>query len=199
MSGVTGPEKMDLASRSALKDVYPVIARQIIFRTSATGGVCVDIGTGPASLAMAVAKLGDFKVFALDISGGMCAIARKNVLNEAIGDRVFPIMGDVHSLPFEDNSADLVISRGSMFFWHDKVKAFREIHRILKPNGRGYIGGGLGGPGLKAAADITDNTATDDVRKRMGVNDLYGLLGASGVPDHDVINDASGLWVILKK
>ena len=53
------------------------------------------------------------------------------------------MLNDAESMPFEDNFADLIVSRGSMFFWNDQTKVFKEIYRVLKPNGMAYIGCGL--------------------------------------------------------
>ena len=50
---------------------------------------------------------------------------------------------DAHSLAFRDNYADIIISRGSFRFWKDKVKAFGEIYRVLKPGATAYIGRGF--------------------------------------------------------
>jgi len=47
-------------------------------------------------------------------------------------------------MPFPDNSVDLVVSHGSIFFWDDQVKGLQEIYRVLRPGGRAMIGGGAG-------------------------------------------------------
>ncbi|ELQ9308625.1 methyltransferase domain-containing protein [Serratia marcescens] len=44
--------------------------------------------------------------------------------------------GVAESLPFEDASFDLVISRYSAHHWHDVGQALREVKRVLKPGGR---------------------------------------------------------------
>lgn len=203
MSALTALEKMDRASKSELKEVYPLIARQIMARTPIRGGICVDVGTGPGSLAIEVAKLGDFSVYAIDISCEMSELAMKNVREGSLPGKVFPVTGDIESLPFKDHSVDLVISRGSLFFWHDKVKAFKEAYRVLKPGGFGYIGGGLGSQGLKAEKSGDQNTddavKSDGVRKKLDVNDLRTVLKMSGITVYEVINDDSGLWAIIMK
>jgi SAM-dependent methyltransferase len=43
-----------------------------------------------------------------------------------------------------DASVDLVVSRGSVFFWDDPAQGIREAHRVLRPGGWAMIGGGLG-------------------------------------------------------
>jgi ubiquinone/menaquinone biosynthesis C-methylase UbiE len=48
--------------------------------------------------------------------------------------------GHAESLPIEDGWADVVISNGVINLTPDKKTTFREIARILKPNGRIQIG-----------------------------------------------------------
>ena len=46
-------------------------------------------------------------------------------------------------LPFEDNYAEIITSRGSFQFWKNKQLAFSEIYRVLKPGGVAFIGRGF--------------------------------------------------------
>ncbi len=49
------------------------------------------------------------------------------------------IQGDVGNLRFEDNSFDMVLSMNGFHVFPDKKKAFSEVFRVLKPDGR-FIG-----------------------------------------------------------
>jgi SAM-dependent methyltransferase len=44
--------------------------------------------------------------------------------------------GDAEALPVEDGVADVVISNGVINLTTDKVKAFEEVYRVLRPEGR---------------------------------------------------------------
>lgn len=203
MSADTDPEKMDLLAKSTLKPVYPVIARQIIASAAIEKGVCLDIGSGPAPLAIAMAKISGLDIYAMDISRRMNRIARNNVAEECLAGRIAALAGDVHNMPFADNSVDLVISRGSIFFWDDKVKAFKEIYRVLKPYGFGYVGGGMGDARLKAiiAREFAANAnkTGDPLKKKIDAGDLNTALATAKIPDFEIIDDASGIWAIIKK
>ncbi|PKL58970.1 MAG: class I SAM-dependent methyltransferase, partial [Methanomicrobiales archaeon HGW-Methanomicrobiales-4] len=99
--------------------IYPVIAEQILVNTEIRTGVALDLGCGPGHLATALAVASDLTVYALDLSSDMIQICEKRVIENEISGRVIPVQGDVSSIPFEDETFDLVVSRGSWFFWDD--------------------------------------------------------------------------------
>ncbi len=45
-------------------------------------------------------------------------------------------LGDIEQLPVADNTADVVVSNCVINLVPDKLKAFQEIYRVLKPGGR---------------------------------------------------------------
>ena len=68
----------------------------------------------------------------------------KVVAEEAgLADRVRGVQGDAQDMLFRDGFADLVVSRGSIFFWPDPDAGIRESYRILKPGGVAFVGGGF--------------------------------------------------------
>lgn len=49
------------------------------------------------------------------------------------------IIGDIHNLPFKDNSIDAVICKAVLEHVYDPFKAVSEIHRVLKPRGKCFV------------------------------------------------------------
>jgi ubiquinone/menaquinone biosynthesis C-methylase UbiE len=127
-----------------LLPVYPMIAKQILDDYKITDGKCLDIGTGYGYLGLELAKITNLEMYFVDINPEVLDKAEKNVAECRLDNIVHFLEADVCSLPFEDNFADLIISRGSLWFWKDQIKGMQEINRVLKKGGVAFVGGGLG-------------------------------------------------------
>jgi SAM-dependent methyltransferase len=172
-----------------------------------TRGVAVDAGCGPGYWGIELAKITDLKVVALDLDPEAVKIVRRNAAEAGLQDRVEAVEGNVQKMPFADGYADLVISRGSYPFWPDKVSAFREIHRILKPGGVAYIGGGLGS--LIPDEERTRIRDIMDARKigppaelEVSYEQMAGFLREAGIMEFRITPDSGclcGLWVEFRR
>lgn len=49
------------------------------------------------------------------------------------------IIGDIHNLPFENNSQDAILCLAVLEHVENPIKAVEEIHRVLKPGGYSFI------------------------------------------------------------
>ncbi|KKH49344.1 class I SAM-dependent methyltransferase [Methanosarcina sp. 1.H.A.2.2] len=185
--------------------IYPVIAANIIKERGIKQGTCLDLGCGIASLGIAVAEITDMQVYGVDFSTEMCRFSKDKAHRHCLSGKVVPVQADVHLLPFRDNCADLIVSRGSVFFWKDLSVAFTEISRILAPGGQAWIGGGFGTKELKA--QISEKMVEIDPdwhsasKKRLSPENLQAMQEAGRLIDIPcrVIQDDSGFWMILSK
>lgn len=200
------PKYFDNITKTVFAPLHPVVARQIVERCRIKEGICIDVGSGPAPLAISLAKITDLKIYALDVLEEMCRLAEKNIETEGLSKKITTVTSDVHDMPFPDNFADLIVSRGSVFFWEDKAGAFEEIYRVLKPNGRTYIGGGFGTAELRGKVTREMEKIfpgwKKDVKERLGKNTVETFkdaLNDAKISNYDVINDDSGLWIVIEK
>ena len=188
----------DKKFRARFIEAFPVLAGEIVDFTKKSKGTCVDIGCGPGYLALAVAKITELKVYALDISEQAVDLAKQYAEKEGLSKRVFPVHGDVHKMPFDDDSMDLIVSRGSLPFWSDKTLAFKEIRRILKPDGKACIGCGFGS-GYVKIADMS-HSKNRKPPKKFRHDDILQSLVDAGITEYTVIDDYNkGYWIIISK
>jgi ubiquinone/menaquinone biosynthesis C-methylase UbiE len=197
--------RMNEIATTVFAPIYPVIARNAIEATKISQGVCLDLGSGSAMLAMAMARQAPHvQVVAFDFSPYSTQIAMDNIAAGQLGERVRCETGDVHTLPFADGSINLIVSRGSMFFWDDLENAFREIYRVLAPGGATYIGGGFGNAALRdqVVAEMLKRDPTWDcyARKKTGADGIQrfdAMFRDMNCDTYRLIDDETGFWIVL--
>ena len=98
------------------------------------GYYVLDIGSGTGVLLpFLIAELGDEgKVVALDFSAEMLGQAQAKNFQPVVGFA----QADVLAIPLADKSVDLAICNSAFPHFNDKVKALKEIARVLRNNGR---------------------------------------------------------------
>jgi ubiquinone/menaquinone biosynthesis C-methylase UbiE len=102
------------------------------------GETVVDLGSGAGIdvflSAKRVSKEG--RVIGIDMTDEMLERARRNAKEGGYSNVDFR-KGDIEeTIPVDENSVDVVISNCVINLTTDKVKAFKEIHRILRNGGR---------------------------------------------------------------
>ncbi|MFA6331812.1 MAG: class I SAM-dependent methyltransferase [Methanoregula sp.] len=203
-----GALQYDEFARTLFARVYPVIADQILERTRITRGSCLDVGSGPGLLAIALALLSNLRVTALDSSPVMYELASRNIRDRCMEDLVVPVIGDVHAIPAANATFSLVVSRGSYHSWEDLPAAFAEIHRVLNLGGMAYVGGGYGSARIRdeVLASRKDYRIQDYPAypaktrfRRFTVREIEAAIEVVGISDYRIINDDSGFWIIFRK
>ncbi len=101
------------------------------------GETVLDLGSGAGfDCFLAARKVGPAgRVIGVDMTDAMLEKARANAGKAGLGNVEFR-KGEIESLPVEGDSVDVVISNCVLNLVPDKDRAFREIHRVLKPGGR---------------------------------------------------------------
>lgn len=97
----------------------------------------LDVGCGAGfDLIVAGHMLGEQgTVCGIDITPEMTEKARRNLVLAAVSNYDVKIAG-AESIPYDDRTFDVVISNGVLNLSPLKEQCFREIYRVLKPNGR---------------------------------------------------------------
>jgi SAM-dependent methyltransferase len=204
--GAEAARGMDEVAKSLFEPVYPVIAANAVRETGVAAGICLDLGCGPCSLAIAIARAGASRVHALDISPDAVAIGEQNVADAGLSGLISIVHADVHHMPFPNDVADLVVSRGSMFFWDDMPRAFLEIERVLKPGAKTYIGGGFGNLALhdEIVPAMIERSPSWKEHYEQSVEEDNGEIYETAVSllEHSssrYVDDDTGFWIIVEK
>ncbi|HEX2919681.1 MAG TPA: class I SAM-dependent methyltransferase [Bacteroidales bacterium] len=82
----------------------------------------------------------DIRLSCVDLSETMVKIAKETNMNLIKENLVRIICQDSRSLPFENEKFDSVICINTIYFWENLTEQLKELHRVLKPGGRLYIG-----------------------------------------------------------
>ena len=94
----------------------------------------IGAGTGYFSLNLMAAGLID-ELTCTDISSGMLDALQGNARRLGLGN-VNTVQADAESLPFRDESFDLLIGHAVLHHLPDLDRAFAEFRRVLRPGGR---------------------------------------------------------------
>lgn len=146
------------------------------------GDSVLDIGSGTGYEVFKVAELvGDEGwVIGVDMTEQMIQKSRENATRLDVNNVTFKL-GNAYELPVENNSIDLVISNCVINLTIDKELTFREIYRVLKPNGR---------------ITVQDVVSEEELPERLkNDNELWNSCIAGAIPLNEYVEaiKASGL------
>ena len=101
------------------------------------GEIVLDLGSGGGiDVFLAANKVGESgKVIGVDMTEEMIENAVKNA-EEGKYENVEFKLGEIENLPIDDGSVDVIISNCVINLTPDKLAAYKEAFRVLKPGGR---------------------------------------------------------------
>jgi len=207
-------------TQQKLPDYYVCVARDVLEMCRPREGVWVDLGCGEGPLAFALAELSDSVLMLVDPNQDALARALTKAAELGLSRRMVAVHGRAESLPLAGDSVDLVVSRGSIFFWKDRPSGVREVHRVLRPGGKAMLGGGLGrtypmwarrefirrrregvrkrGPdAVRAFQEVRSRDAFRRWAEDAGLESSR-LVGEAALPEDDP-DTGLGLWLIFEK
>ncbi len=90
------------------------------------------VGTGVLTRLLAARLPADARYVATDFNQPMLDFAERK---QGTDPRIRWTVADAQDLPFADDEFDLVCCQFGAMFFPDRVRAYREAHRVLKPGG----------------------------------------------------------------
>ncbi len=137
-------EDRELAEYYSLmaKRYMGIPCKRVLSRIKARGidrGKVLDVGTGPGIFPIFLSKaLPDIRFEGIDLSPVMIEIAKRNALEEGIGNKIEFQVGSAYSLPCEDHSIDLLLCINTLHHLDRPIDFFNEVARSLKEGG-GFV------------------------------------------------------------
>ena len=101
------------------------------------GADILEVAPGPGYFAIEIAQLGRFHVTGLDISHTFVEIAREHARQAGVS--VDFRQGNVSSMPFAEESFDLIICQAAFKNFSQPGKAIDEMYRVLRGGGMAVI------------------------------------------------------------
>jgi SAM-dependent methyltransferase len=134
----------NLASEEGLPSCYQFVVQDILKYCRPRKGFWVDLGAGKGQLTLPLIEATGNPVLMVDPDAEAMREGLRLAREKHLDDRLLAVVGSAEALPLPDNSVDLLVSRGSIFFWNDPIRGLQEVQRVLRTGGKAYLGGGAG-------------------------------------------------------
>ncbi len=122
----------DIKGRHA-RSLYPILLEKLSYIHFQSA---LDLGCGTGEMLKLILQKDRHKeLYGIDLSEEMLAVA-----NAKLPEQVRLFLGDSESLPFPDNSFDVVYCNDSFHHYPAPQKVLREVHRVLKQGGTFLMG-----------------------------------------------------------
>ena len=126
----------------------------------------LEVAPGPGFLSIEFAKVGTYKVTALEISKTFIEIAQANAKEASV--HVDFRHGNASEMPFAENFFDFIICVAAFKNFTEPVKAIREMHRVLKPGGKACI--------MDLRRDVSFESVDRHIRNELRLSGLNALI-----------------------
>jgi len=184
--------------------IYPFIADQILNYYLKEEGEVLEWGpfSGGISFSLLDRKPGMNITIAVE-HAEVYSVMKNELAERNLTGKIRLMKSALAPMVYDDNGFDLVIIRGGYFFLGSDGESLREIFRVLKKGGIGFVGGGYG---KDTPQDVIDEIAEESRilndrlgRVRVSVEELNKMIERSGLKPHIRVIEEGGLWLLFNK
>lgn len=117
-------------------ELEPVAERVVSLADLRPGVRVLDLATGTGNAALLAARAGAL-VTGVDAAPRLIEVASSRAAEA--GTKASFVVADIQALPFEDRAFDVALSVFGLIFATDASRAFAEMMRVLRPDGRALL------------------------------------------------------------
>lgn len=161
------------------------------------GQVVLDLGSGAGfDVFLAARAVGaNGRVIGVDMTPAMVSKARANAVKGGYANVEFRL-GEIEALPVADASVDVILSNCVINLSPDKVRVYREAHRVLKPGGTLAVSDVVALKPLPEALKQDFEAYTGCVAGAALIDDVERMLRKSGFSEVKVrVSEASRAFI----
>ncbi len=182
--------------------VYPYLAEQVMSNLPEKARMLMELGPFSGGISFELAKANkDYSIVIADRRKTVLDHLTREAKNLNLLGQIRLVQTELSALDFKEAAFDGVISRGAFFFLDRST--LKEICRVLRPGGIGFIGGGFG---ESTPRDLMDEIGPESRRlnkklgrKWMSRTQLEEIIEEAELGKSFRIIEKGGLWVRLEK
>jgi ubiquinone/menaquinone biosynthesis C-methylase UbiE len=140
------PEVMDSTAEAIAYDAMDFTEVNNAFAQSAIAlgpkqGLILDAGTGTARIPITICEIQrslgvqQWQIIGIDLAASMLELGKHNIQQVGLTERIQLECVDAKQMPYPNAHFDMVISNSIVHHLSDPMPFFRELQRVLKPNG----------------------------------------------------------------
>ena len=213
MKRILEPEVMDTREEAEAYDTmdHSTVNTAFVERVVELGareGHFLDIGTGTAQIPIFLAqRCLKVRITGIDLSINMLTIGEQHVAEAGLVDRITLECVDAKALPYPDQSFDGVISNSIIHHLPDPMAAFREISRVIRPDGLIFIRDLMRPDTPEAAQALVNRYAADDTSYQkklfydsflaaLTIPEIEAMLAETSLTDAIVVQSSDRHWSV---
>jgi SAM-dependent methyltransferase len=181
--------------------VYPYMVDHLLTASGVRGGSFLDLGPFAGGLALSMLKRCEtLAATVIDDSELVLRWVEEKAAAEGHLSRLTTRTQPFDPISEPDGTFDLVAVRGAFFFLTPPL--LREVKRVLKPGGFGWVGGGYGPTTPeKVIAPIADRSRILNEavgKRRVSPEDALAMADMAGVREFTRVGTEGGLWLEVR-
>ena len=181
--------------------VYPYMVDHLLATSGVGGGRFLDLGPFAGGLALDILhRCGTFAVMVIDESESVLRWVEEKTAEGGCRSRLTTRRRPIDPIPDADAAFDLVAVRGAFFFLTPTL--LREVKRVLRPGGFGWVGGGYGPttPDEVIAPIAHRSRVLNEAvgKRRITAEDARVMAGLAGLEECTRVVTEGGLWLEVR-